>query len=69
MENIIVTEGVKQSFPVASGGEFVALQDISIQIPEGKLTILRGRSGSGKTTLRGKNSERPMWDLSFSPWR
>ena len=48
MENIIVTEGVKQSFPVASGGEFVALQDISIQIPEGKLTILRG---SGKTTL------------------
>ncbi len=51
MENIIVTEGVKQSFPVASGGEFVALQDISIQIPEGKLTILRGRSGSGKTTL------------------
>ncbi len=51
MENIIVTEGVKQSFPVASGGEFVALRDISIQIPEGKLTILRGRSGSGKTTL------------------
>ncbi len=51
MENIIVTESVKQSFPVASGGEFVALRDISIQIPEGKLTILRGRSGSGKTTL------------------
>lgn len=51
MENIIVTESVKQSFPVASGGEFVVLQDISIQIPEGKLTILRGRSGSGKTTL------------------
>ena len=51
MENIIVTESVKQSFPVASGGEFVVLHDISIQIPEGKLTILRGRSGSGKTTL------------------
>ncbi len=51
MENIIVTEGIKQSFPVASGGEFVVLQDISIQIPEGRLTILRGRSGSGKTTL------------------
>ncbi len=29
----------------------MALHDISIQIPEGKLTILRGRSGSGKTTL------------------
>ncbi len=51
MENIIVTESVKQSFPVASGGEYVALRNISIQIPEGKLTILRGRSGSGKTTL------------------
>ena len=51
MENIIVTKGVKQSFPIASGGEFVALHDINIQIPEGKLTILRGRSGSGKTTL------------------
>lgn len=51
MENIIVTESVKQSFPVASGGEFVVLHDISIQTPEGKLTILRGRSGSGKTTL------------------
>lgn len=51
MENIIVTEGVKQSFPVASGGEYVALRNISIRIPEGKLTILRGRSGSGKTTL------------------
>lgn len=51
MENILVTEGVKQSFPMASGGEFVALHDISICIPRGKLTMLRGRSGSGKTTL------------------
>lgn len=40
-----------QSFPVAGGKEFVALKDISIQIPAGKLTMLRGRSGSGKTTL------------------
>ncbi|MCM1245633.1 MAG: ABC transporter ATP-binding protein [Roseburia sp.] len=51
MENILVTEGVKQSFPLASGGEFVALHDIGISVPKGKLTILRGRSGSGKTTL------------------
>lgn len=29
----------------------MALHDINIQIPAGKLTILRGRSGSGKTTL------------------
>lgn len=51
MENILVAEGVKQSFPLASGGEFVALHNIGISIPRGKLTILRGRSGSGKTTL------------------
>lgn len=51
MEDIILkTNHVIQSFPVA-GGEFVALNDINIEIPKGKLTILKGRSGSGKTTL------------------
>lgn len=29
----------------------MALKDVSVQIPKGKLTILRGKSGSGKTTL------------------
>ncbi len=33
------------------GGEFTALSDISAEIPEGKLAILKGHSGSGKTTL------------------
>lgn len=47
---ILKTNHVIQSFPVA-GGEFVALNDINIEIPKGKLTILKGRSGSGKTTL------------------
>lgn len=55
MENILMAEGVKQSFPIASGlgagREFIALHDINVKIPKGKLTILRGRSGSGKTTL------------------
>lgn len=51
MENIIETKHIKQSFPIAGGKEFVALKDINIQIPSGKLTMLRGRSGSGKTTL------------------
>lgn len=51
MEYIIKTKNVMQSFPVAGGKEFVALKDITIQIPAGKLTMLRGRSGSGKTTL------------------
>lgn len=41
---------VGRVFPVA-GGEFTALDDINAKIPEGHLTILKGRSGSGKTTL------------------
>lgn len=37
-------------FPVGDG-EFYALKHVDIDIPAGKLTILKGRSGSGKTTL------------------
>ncbi len=51
MESIIRTEHVSQAFPVVDGEDFYALKDINIEIPAGKLTILRGRSGSGKTTL------------------
>ncbi|MDD6883700.1 MAG: ABC transporter ATP-binding protein [Eubacteriales bacterium] len=50
MENIIVAEGVKRCFKT-HGGDFWALNGIDAQVPQGKLTILRGRSGSGKTTL------------------
>ncbi len=42
---------ISRCFPVAQGEDFYALKDVSLQIPEKKLTILRGRSGSGKTTL------------------
>ena len=41
---------VGRRFPVA-GGYFDALKDVHATIPEGKLTILKGKSGSGKTTL------------------
>lgn len=50
MANILVTKDITQSFSVADG-EFYALKNISIEIEENKMTILRGRSGSGKTTL------------------
>nr|MDD6336319.1 ABC transporter ATP-binding protein [bacterium] len=50
MESIIRTEGVSRTFK--SGRDTIyALRDVTIEIPRGKLTILRGRSGSGKTTL------------------
>ena len=51
MENIIVTKGVTRGFPVVGGETFWALKGIDVEIPQGKLTILRGKSGSGKTTL------------------
>ena len=51
MGNIIETKGVKRGFTVAGGEIFWALKGLDLQIPEGKLTILKGRSGSGKTTL------------------
>ncbi|MGN0143317.1 MAG: ABC transporter ATP-binding protein [Roseburia sp.] len=50
MGNIIEIQHVNRIFPV-SGGEFQALKDIEISVPEGTLAILKGRSGSGKTTL------------------
>ena len=50
MKEILKTEQVTRSFPVA-GGNFLALKGISVVVPENTLTILKGRSGSGKTTL------------------
>ncbi len=48
--SVIEIVHVGKKFPVP-GGTFEALKDIHVTLPEGKLTILRGRSGSGKTTL------------------
>ena len=51
MANMIVTKGVKKGFPIVGGDTFWALKGLNLEIPEGKLTILKGKSGSGKTTL------------------
>jgi len=51
MDAIIQTTDLGRAFPVVGSEPFWALKNLSISIPEGKLTILRGKSGSGKTTL------------------
>jgi sulfate/thiosulfate transport system ATP-binding protein len=42
----IIVEGARKQF-----GDFVALDDVNIQVPDGSLTALLGPSGSGKSTL------------------
>lgn len=51
MEYAIRAANIVRAFSVAGGNKFYALKGIDMDIPRGKLTILKGRSGSGKTTL------------------
>ena len=50
METILSARQIVRACPTGAG-EFYALKGVDIDIPKGKLTILKGRSGSGKTTL------------------
>lgn len=51
MENAIHTENIMKCYPMGNGDTFYALNNVTVDIPKGKLVILKGRSGSGKTTL------------------
>ncbi|MCR5148829.1 MAG: ABC transporter ATP-binding protein [Eubacterium sp.] len=51
MENIISCRNLYKYYYKGQPQEFAALNNVDIDIPEGKLTIIKGRSGSGKTTL------------------
>ncbi len=51
MENIITTQNLTRVFTLSDNSDFTALNNVTIEIPKGRLTILKGRSGSGKTTL------------------
>ena len=51
MGNMIETKNIHKSFPIGNKESIEVLKGIDMQVPEGKLTILKGRSGSGKTTL------------------
>ena len=53
MEFIIETKNLYRGFPAGQGEKdlFYPVRDVSVEIPEKSLVILKGRSGSGKTTL------------------
>lgn len=50
MKPIISANHIVRCFKTGAG-DFYALKGVDMEIPQGRLTILKGRSGSGKTTM------------------
>ncbi|MEO5360085.1 MAG: ABC transporter ATP-binding protein [Nitrospirota bacterium] len=53
MDSVIRTEGVSKVFNATLADEVRAVAGVSVEIPRGRITVLKGPSGSGKTTLLG----------------
>jgi ABC-2 type transport system ATP-binding protein len=70
MNNIVVTENLWKHF-----GRTVALQDVSLEVPEGSLYLLIGPNGSGKSTLLKiltgvvKPSKGNVQVFGLNPWK
>src|SRR5690606_40908389 len=47
----IVVDKVSKAYPLADGGERLALEGIDLQVASGEFVCLLGPSGCGKTTL------------------
>ena len=51
MTALLTIDNVTQAFPLANGGQYVALKDIDLEINDGEFVSLIGHSGCGKSTL------------------
>lgn len=50
-KSIIHTENISKIYNTGMVDEVIAVDDVSVEIEEGSLTVLKGPSGSGKTSL------------------
>ena len=48
---VLAIQGLRVAFPLAGGGAFVAVEDLSLTIRPGEIHALVGESGAGKSTV------------------